>query len=55
MSSEHRIPRLARVDVTERIEQKLRLGLYLRQSRIGAGRQTRVGAGVIVRYPLNLE
>ena len=45
------MPKSEKADVAERIEQKLKLGLYLRSPKVGSGRQTWGGAGVIIRYP----
>lgn len=41
-------------DVAARIEQKLKLGLYLRSFKYQPGRQTWGGAGVIIRYPTDV-
>jgi hypothetical protein len=48
------MPRLSQSDSAEKIEQKLSLGLYLRQSKVEPGRQTWGGAGVIIRYPTSI-
>jgi hypothetical protein len=40
-----------KADVAERIEKKLKLGLYLRPPGVKPGRQTWGGAGVVIRYP----
>jgi len=45
------VPKLSRANIAGRIEQKLKLGLYLRSPGVEAGRQTWGGAGVIIRYP----
>lgn len=45
------MPKQPKADVAERIEQKLKLGFYLRSPGVNPGRQTWGGAGVIIRYP----
>jgi len=45
------VPKLSRANIAGRIEQKLKLGLYLRSLGVEPGRQTWGGAGVIIRYP----
>lgn len=47
----YKVPRLSRAHSAEKIEQRLRLGLYLRSLKVEPGRQTWVGAGVNIRYP----
>lgn len=47
----YKVPRLSKAHSAEKIEQKLRLGLYLRSVKVEPGRQTWGGAGVIIRYP----